>query len=82
MKLDGMQLLEESTIVVTDGLLSACAMKFADAASGAIDKAVAAGKLAAAPTGVASSSSSGKADWSDEEDDRGKKGKGKKKGKK
>ena len=88
MKLDDMQLLEDSTIVVSDGLLTACAAKFADAASSAVDKAVASGKLAAAPSSAGASGSSkggGKAstdDWSDDEDDdRGKRGKGKKKNK-
>jgi hypothetical protein len=86
MKLDGLRLLEDSTIIVSDGLLTACAARFADAASSAVDKAVASGKLAAAPSSALSSASgkgSGKAsvdDWSDDEDeDQGKRGKGKKK---
>lgn len=86
MKLQGMCLLEDSTIIVSEGLLTTCATKFADAAADAVDKAVASGKLAAAPAIAGSSSSGGKVggkasmgDRSDDEDDgRGKRGKGKK----
>lgn len=84
MKLDGMRLLDESTIVISDGLLEACAAKFVEAASPAVDQAVASGKLAAAPM-AAGSSAGGKAgmdDWSDDEgEDSDKRGKGKGKNK-
>jgi hypothetical protein len=88
MKLDGMQLLEDSTIVVSAGLLSACEARFQEAAAGAVDQAVASGKLAAAPSsgggGGGGKGGGGKEkntdDWSDDEDDGGgKRGKGKKK---
>ena len=85
-----LSLLEDSGgVVVAKALLKTCAGKFEAAAAGVIDKAVAAGKLPAAPSGSGGSGGGGGGggaaadteNWSDEEEERGRGKRSKKKGK-